>query len=128
MIFPYDKTDGFNCDDYNAFSRHIKDIPKGIYEIEVRKPIRTSKQNRTIHALFEDLAVEMNGLGIEIKMGNFITSWTPETAKIFFKECYLAGKGTSECTTKQLSNAIEKLIFDVTQKGGQLSIKNAEAH
>lgn len=51
----------------------ITDIYNGLlpgkWEIVIQKQDRTLKQNSAIHGLFTDLAVELDGLGIEYKMG-----------------------------------------------------------
>jgi len=96
----------------------------GKYEMTIKKPQRTQRQNRTIHALFPDLATELNGLGIELAFGKFKASWTEITAKDFFKQCYLGGKKTSECTTRELADATNKVIKDINGLGGQLAIKD----
>lgn len=103
---------------------HLANLLDGKWELVCRKPLRTSKQNRMIHALFEDLAVELNGIGIELQFGIFKASFTSETAKEFFKQIYLAGKKTSECETKELGQAIDALIENVNRKGGTLSIRS----
>lgn len=97
----------------------------GFVQVYIGKPKRTAKQNRAIHAFFNDLSVELNGLGVPLSFGKGIeASWTPETAKeIFFKVLYLAGKNTSECLTDELAKAVDACIRDVNMKGGQLSIK-----
>ncbi len=66
----------------------------GAVEVLIRKPKRSQKQNRAIHSLFTDLAVELNGLGITFDVGNFKAEFTPETAKEFFVLCFLGGKRT----------------------------------
>ena len=122
MIF--DNTKGFNLDVWNWIVDTYRELMPGKWECVFRKPTRTLRQNRTIHALFPDLAVELNGLGIELRYGGFVASWTAESAKEFFKVCYLGGKKTSETTTKVLSDAVDKLLHDVNNKGGQLTIKD----
>lgn len=124
MKIMFDTTKGFDLDAWNLIVDAFRSLLPGKWVCEFKKPTRTLRQNRAIHALFVDLAVELNGLGIEIKYGSFVTSWTSENAKDFFKQCYLGGKPTSETTTKVLSEAVDKLLHDVNKKGGQLSIKD----
>jgi hypothetical protein len=120
----YDKTKGFNLDHWNQLSSEVQSLQNGIWEIIIRKPQRTQKQNRTIHAVFHDLATELNGIGVELSFGNFKACFTPNTAKEFFIEIYLAGKRTSDCDTQELAGALDKMIHDVNSKGGTLAIKN----
>ena len=117
------------CDPFiisEIFFEQIKKLPDGMWQVEIRKPKRTLKQNRAIHGLFTRLAAELEGLGIELNFGNFTASWNPDTAKEFFKQIYLNGKGTSKTNTAELSDAVNKLIHDVNLKGGQLSITSEE--
>lgn len=99
-------------------------LPSGKWELVIRKPQRTSKQNRAIHALFTDAATELNGIGVEVAFGNFRASWTPDLVKEFFVLCYLGGTRTSKTDTKQLANAVDKFMHDVNAKGGSLSIND----
>ena len=124
MIIQYDKTKGFNSEDWNKIVDAIREISESKWEVEIRKPRRTPRQNRTIHALFPALATELNGLGVSLCMGKIKCSFTEITAKEFFKEAYLGGKGTSQCTTKELAEALNAVIHDVNIKGGQLAIKD----
>lgn len=116
----------FTTEDSVAIKAIQQEIIKsnGFIEINVGKPKRTSKQNRSIHALFRDLAVELEGAGIEYNFGSFSASWTPESAKEFFKQIYCAGKKTSEMNTDDLARSIESLLFDINRiPGCSLSIK-----
>jgi len=124
MIFKTSRG-GYTKEDKEAINYIQKELLNwdGYVEILIRPPKRTSKQNKTIHALFYDLSVELEAIGIEYKMGKFVASWTPESAKEFFVQVYLAGKRTSQCTVRELSNAVDKLIYDVNRAGGGLSIK-----
>lgn len=99
-------------------------LSKGMWRLEISKPTRTLRQNRCIHALFGDLATELNSLGIELSFGKFKASFTEITAKEFFKQIYLGGKKTSKCTTKELADAVKKVIIDLNGLGGQLAIKD----
>lgn len=95
----------------------------GMVEVLVRRPQRTKKQNNAIHGFFKDFATELEALGIEYKMGNIKVSWNAQKAKEFFVLAYLDGKRTSQTTTAELSNAIKKCIEDMTERGGQIGIK-----
>ena len=120
----YDKSKGFNLDHWNQLVDEVRNLQNGLWEIIIRKPQRTLKQNRTIHAVFNDLANELNGIGVELSFGKFKASFTPNTAKEFFIEIYLVGKRTSDCDTRELANALTKMINDVNSKGGNLAIRN----
>ena len=110
----------------NILSKALWDLKPGMYEVSIKKPTRTLRQNAALHALFTDAATELEGIGVEVKFGNFQASWTSLMVKEFFVMCYLAGKRTSDCTTKELSDAMDKFISNVNLKGGQLSIKGSE--
>jgi hypothetical protein len=121
MKVRFDSTKGFDFKAFNQFSNGLSDLAPGVWDLQATKPVRTSAQNKLIHALFRDLAAELNGLGIPLMFGKFQATFNPSTAKEFFKIVYLNGKRTSECNTAELSNAIEQLCFDVTSMGGSLS-------
>lgn len=122
MKFQFNATNGFDFEGYNNFSNSLRNLAPGVWDITISKPTRSSAQNRLVHALFRDLATELNGLGVPIMFGKFQASFNPSTAKEFFKVVYLNGKGTSECNTAELSNAIEQLCVDVNSMGGSLSV------
>jgi len=120
-IIKFNKNADFKMKD---ITNEVEELPDGMWECVIRKPKRTPKQNNTIHALFADLAVELEGLGIEYKMGNFIASWTEDSAKEFFKQIYLNGKKTSQVKSDIMAKATDKLLHDINRLGGQLSIKH----
>lgn len=106
--------------------RELKNLPEGQYTAEIYSPLyrRTEKQNRAIHALFHDLSDVLNAHGVELSFGKFRATFTPVTAKEFFKEIYLGGKHTSDCTTSELAKAVDALLFDINTKlGANLEIK-----
>ena len=117
----------FTSEDENVLMEIKQEIINwgGFIEIDIGRPKRTLKQNRTVHAFFNDLAVELDGLGIPLLFGKHVeVGWSPITAKeIFFKTLFLAGKNTSECNTEELGKAIDTCIRCINAKGGQLSIK-----
>lgn len=113
-------------EDKKDLLRELKNIPEGVYTLEVYSPQhrRTERQNRAIHALFHDLSDTLNAHGIDLTFGKFRATFTPVTAKEFFKEIYLGGKHTSECTTSELAKAVDALLFDINTKlGASLEIK-----
>lgn len=114
-------------DQYNILSNVYRDLPEGEYTVEFRtKEVqRTPRQNRGIHALFPDLANELNGIGVPLMFGKFEASWCEKTAKVFFSSVYLGGMGTSKVSRRVLANAITALLDDINTKyGGQLAIRD----
>ena len=116
----------FTSEDANLLTEIKQEIISwgGHIEVSIGRPKRTQKQNRAVHAFFNDLSVELDGLGIPLSFGKGLeVGWTPTTAKeIFFKTLFLAGKGTSECSTEELAKAVDTCIRSINARGGQLSI------
>ncbi len=87
----------------------IDEIEKrgGLWEIVIRKPVRTNKQNRMIHAVFSEISNRLEEHGLDnIKLQ---VPPTPEALKAFFKASYL-GKPTSMADTKELSDAFDRFL------------------
>ena len=101
-------------------------------EISVRKlsGMRTSRQNRTIHAIFTEISEVFRAHGLDQKI-TIEADPTAENIKIFFKEKFLDGKSTSACTTAELARAFDVFLQAVNQylisNGGEpLEIRGAE--
>jgi hypothetical protein len=105
-------------------SKIIFDLPCGMWEMVIRKPTRTLKQNSCIHALFPDLATELDGLGVPNKKGKLDIPWDEREAKEFFIHAYNHGKRTSKSTTKEIADATRRCLDSINKGGGQLSIKD----
>lgn len=106
------------------FVRSVGEMPKGMYEIEIRKPKRTLRQNSCIHALFPDLAHELDGLGVINKKGKLDIPWDEKEAKEFFIHGFNHGKRTSKSTTKEIADATRRCLDAINGAGGQLAIKD----
>jgi len=125
MIFKFDNTHGTDIDAYNKFAKEFREW-QGMGEIVLRKPTRTSAQNRLIHPFFIDLATELAGLGYTSDVGTFKMQFDEKKAKEFFIEKWLKGKRTHKCNTKEIAEGLENCIRDVNILGGQLSIKSKD--
>ena len=62
-IIPYDKTKGFNSEDWNKIVNEVRDLPNSLWEIEIRKPTRSNLQNKSLHLFCHQIAAELNGVG-----------------------------------------------------------------
>jgi len=78
----------------------------GRWELVLRKPPRTPRQNRMIHAVFGEIsdAFEEHGLETMIEVPP-----TAEVLKEYFKARYL-GKKTSKANTKELSESFDRFL------------------
>ena len=102
----------------------IGNFKAGMYEVSIEKPTRTPRQNRCIHALFPDLAVELDALGVENRKGKLDIPWNEIEAKEFFIYAFNNGKRTSKSTTKEIADATRRCLDAINAKGGQLAIKD----
>ena len=98
----------FSPEQWKDFGNQMDEMGKNgtMWEVVIRKPVRTGKQNRMIHAVFTEIsdALEMSGLEIMLEM--------PPSAgalKEFFKSKYLDGK-TSKASTKKLAEAFDRFL------------------
>lgn len=81
----------------------------GEYEIKRISQKRSDKLNRTIHAIFTEVADTMNEHGLTNRL-TIKAAPTTENMKVFFKEKFLNGKKTSETTNKELSEALDLFL------------------
>ena len=108
MIIQFTLTD--KIEELEAITKQIFfSLEPGKYEIEVRRPRRTPKQNDTIHPIFREIAHVMQANDLN-QMLTIKARPTEDNIKTFFRENYLGGKSTSEATTSELANALDILL------------------
>jgi len=88
----------------------------GLYEVEIRKPKRTNRQNRTIHAIFKEASDQLEAIGFMVNFGTFEMQPNEHIIKEFFKGAFLGGQSTASVTTKVLAEALTKFINSVNNK------------
>ena len=115
-IIPFDNSEKFPVDSLNELSSVLHSLPSSKFEIEIRKPKRTQRQNAMIHPIFEEVSTRLDELGWTIPFGKFEMSPTSNMVKEFFVQCYLAGKRTSSCDTRELAEAIDKFLRNINAK------------
>jgi hypothetical protein len=118
MIIKFEKKDKVIVTKaYEQFSEVLKELPDGLYQIEITKPKRTSKQNRALHLFFHWFSQALNEKGImfnyTVLNKEFACEYTPYIVKehiwrIWIRALYGQEK-TSKLTTRELSQAVDKL-------------------
>jgi hypothetical protein len=101
------------------------DLPDGVYEVEVKKPKRTLKQNRSYHLWFKHIAEALNENGpyltLTIGSKEYPFQWNQDSVKnVFWRSVQSKMFGitsTKELTTKQVGEVAEG-VFDVLAKIG----------
>ena len=98
----------FSPAQWEAFGKLMDELEEAgnMWEVVIRKPQRTPKQNNMIHAVFQEISdqLEINGLEVKLEVPT-----SPVALKEYFKAKY-TGKPTSMCTTKELSNAFDRFL------------------
>lgn len=103
-------------------------LPEGKWQVEIKKPTRTSKQNSAIHVLFQDIADSLNNEGqcfryTGIKGMDIEAQWDAYKVKEFLwrpVQQYLCGK---KSTTELTTNEIDKVFVPLNKALGDLGIE-----
>jgi predicted methyltransferase len=107
-------------------SGSIMFLPEGKYEVLVRKPVRTSKQNNALHVLFAQIAEILNSEGqcfryTGLKGMEIEAQWDEYKVKEFLwrpVQFHLTGKrSTTELTTNEIDKVFEPLNAAFAEKG-----------
>ena len=107
-IIKFDNTHGTDIEAWNKAVAVFREW-QGMGEIVIRKPTRTPRQNRTIHAIFSEIANTMAEYGLNNNL-TIKARPTKDNIKTFFREKFLDGKSTAEVTTSELANALTLLL------------------
>jgi hypothetical protein len=97
---------------------------KGKGQVTVGRPKRSQRQNRTIHAIFGEIAKSWQEIGFKVNFGNLEATPTPELVKELFKGVYLGGRSTTDVTTKELAESLKTLMDDVNGQLERAGIEN----
>lgn len=118
MIFQFDKTNGFNIDQWNKIVDYARELPDQKFEVEFIKPKRTKRQNNALYKWFEMISDEMKEKGISLKVGwgdRSAVEYKPEPDDIKYKMFYpvmeaKTGKdSTAKLTTKEVDEVAEPI-------------------
>lgn len=112
-IITYDKTEGHPDDAYNKLNVALSELPRSQWEIEIRKPTRSKKQNDMIHPLYREVAEVFEQIQFKISFGKYEMIPSEALVKEFFSQCYLGGQKTSKVTTKELAEAVDTFVRQV---------------
>jgi hypothetical protein len=113
----------FSTENIEKAKKYLDELKEsGVKKVEVKKytSTRTGRQNQALHLLFEQVAKELNNLGIPfvyrgLKGMEIETTWTKELFKeMTWKPIQKAMFGT-DSTTKLKTDEIDK-IFEVINK------------
>ncbi len=112
----------------------LEDIPEGLYEVVIRKPSRTSKQNRAMYLFFEFIADELNDKGMyfsrDFFKAEFESEWNGDMVKeLIWKpvQKILFNKDkTSELKTDEFSKIVEMLQANFAKKGVNLNFPSID--
>ena len=118
IIIPYDNTKGFNIPDYNNLASSIRDLPNGKWQIDIKKPQRTIKQNAALHKWFTIISEEMNqkGVPLSVKIGNkqIDRQWDADEVKNnLFRptmKAILKKQSTTQLNTKEVDKICAPII------------------
>jgi len=111
--------------------RFFWELPEGKWEMVIRKPVRTQRQNKAIHAIFGDVAMAMEAHGIT-KNITIEARPTSDNLKVFFKEHFNGGKKTSKTNTKDLAENLTAFIntmndaFEARGIGRPIAVKTKD--
>jgi len=108
-----------------AFVGIVKDVLPGMYEVVVRKPNRTGRQNRYLHAIFNQITKIMRDAGVVNSDGE---PFTTRTWKIYYCDKYLdktvtekpngevaeVRVSTSDLSTKAFAELVDSVRADET--------------
>lgn len=108
-VFPLDLRDGLLSDQWNAVYRCVLGLPQTKWQIEIKKPRRTKKQNDTIHPVFREISNHLESIGYQFPLGKSGLDPNPLLVKEVFCQLYL-GKRTSEANTKELAQALDDFL------------------
>lgn len=96
---------------------------------------RSSQQNRALHLLFQNIAFELNRIGVEftyngIKGMEIQTTYTPEIVKEFIwkplQNALLKKESTTQLTTQDINMIFEILGKWFSEKGVVIDFPSAE--
>lgn len=86
---------------------------------------RTSRQNKSLHLLFEMLADELNDAGLDMKKvlkPGVDIPWTKESIKEYIwrpiQQAQLSKKSTTELTTKEIDSVFDTINRHLGEKFG----------
>jgi hypothetical protein len=107
------------------FNNLLQELPDGKYELEIRKPKRTNRQNNAIHLYFEMIADTLNEYHLYCNKEFFKDSWEIEWRPEMVKELMwkpvqkiLTGKlKTSELNTTEVQRIVEVFERNFAEKG-----------
>jgi len=111
----------------------IDELPAGMYEVVVRKPVRTSSQNRSLHVFVRWISQALNEAGIsmtEFYKEGADMMWTPDSVKdhiwrVVQKAAY--GKDSSaKLTTAEHSRVVTEVQQIVSRKGVLVNYPNEQ--
>jgi hypothetical protein len=86
--------------------------------------MRTSQQNKALHVLFEHIADELNGAGLDMRKAlkpSVEIPWTKDTVKEYLwrpiQEEMLMKRSTTELTTQEIDQVNDTLNRYLAEKG-----------
>ena len=108
---------------------------EGLVEVEIRKPRRTSKQNRAMHLLFRFIAQALNEnnlfLSRELLKSEYEAAWTGEMVKELIwrpvQKRLTGKKSTRDITTEELQKILEAVQMALSKIGLYVSMPSAES-
>lgn len=119
--FPFDTSDGtFDQKSWEELCEYLCGIADGKWEIDVRKPKRTIKQNSAMHLFFQMVADELNGVGVPFTTKSITKNveieheWTGTMVKEFiWRPIQIAKLGVGSTTglsTVQIDEVADPII------------------
>ena len=122
----------------NDVLKILEGLPKGMYQMKVGKPVRTSRQNRAMHLFFQHLSDALNEAGVlwggafieRFFKDGFETKWTPKLVKTNLwgvLQVAMFGKtSTASLTTSELTKIAEYLQSNFARNGIDVAFPSIE--
>jgi len=127
-LFNLDTTNGLSWSAWCRLGNEVRKIPNGLWQVDIKKPQRTKRQNRALHLFYRQIVAELHGVGAKFKSVSILNDtiieadWTEDLVKERIwrpvQIALLKKTSTTQLTTMQIDEVAKPIIEALTKKFG----------